>query len=141
MTETGSSWWGGALDWIGSNVGWDELLAGGIAIAKGVAADEDKKQTHENAKDLQADRLADNERDREKDREIAKLKSEADLAIARLNAATSAENTKKKILGDALLEKGKDQGDAMLESYKSSANKPERFNTAANSLAQLLARR
>lgn len=134
------TWWGSAIDWLGDNIDWSDLLGAGAAIAKGYLEDENKKEDREFDRETQALNLQDKERDRANDREIEKLRNEAQLAVAKLQAATSAENTKRTILGDALLQKGKDQGNAMLESYKSSANKPERFNTAANSLAQLLAR-
>jgi hypothetical protein len=116
---------------------WETLIAAGVSLASGLLQDDRRESELAQSKDNLLLQLQDRERDRLAALERQQLSADTSLQAAQL----SLEGAKKKILGDALLNKGKASGAAMLESFRSSANKPERFNTAANNLAALLATR
>jgi hypothetical protein len=141
---TWTEWLGDAWDWASSlDIDYGDLVAGGVAIAGSVMDQEDKKDDREfKSGESQKDRehsSAEKAKDREAQAELQRLRIEAEQAMQKYRLAVEQENQRRKILGEAVQNRGKDQGAAMLESYKASANKPERFNTAANNLANLLA--
>ena len=62
------------------------------------------------------------------------------LEAQKYAADVSLEATKKRIMGDVLLKQGEGQEKLGIEAYRANANRPERFNNAANVLASVLAR-
>lgn len=119
---------------------WGPILTAGISIAQGFLADD----TQEFNAEQNRENLILNLQDRERGREATAANIAAQIAaqkeIAEAGIAASADAVKKKILGQGILDRGQDEGAARLARMQSFANKPERFNAAANNLAALLAR-
>lgn len=119
---------------------WTPLIAAGVSIAGDIIKqDQVDQQAGINRENL-ALQLQDNERGRQAALDRAELAAQTSLEAANISAQTSLENTRKRILGAAIADRGQDAGQALLSAFQSRANRPERFNEAANNLAQLLAR-
>lgn len=116
---------------------WGTIIAAGVSLAGGLLADENKDEDRKQSREETILELQDNERDRQNRLALQQMQADATLAAARIGL----EGTKKRILGDALLNKGKDEGSALLSRFQTTANRPERFGTAATSLAAMLQRR
>ena len=119
---------------------WDTIIAAGVSLAGGLLKDDEKDRARADTRETQILNLQDNERGRQAQADRLQDTLASNLQIAQLGQETSLENTRKKILGDVLLQQGQGQEKLMLESFRSSANTPERFNTAANILSQVLSR-
>lgn len=115
---------------------WLPLLAAGAQLAKGMLQDDREDRAFSEKKDNLLLEIQDRERDRVAALERQRLSSETALQAANL----SLEGVKKKILGEALLNRGKSQSEALLEDFKSSANKKDRSGEAMATLAALLSK-
>ena len=115
---------------------WGPIIQGGLGIVSGMLDDEQKDEDNEVSRENLLLELQDNERDRENLLQLQASKSADD----RYSADLGYKGTKKKIMGDVLLDQGDGQEKLGIEAFKSAANAPERFGTAANILAQILAR-
>ena len=111
------------------------LIAGGVGIAQGLLQEDQQDRANAQSKENLLLQLADNERDRGTRLEQSRISADAALAAAGMQAETA----KKRILGEAIMDKGKDSGTAMLSSLNNLERKPERFNQAASQLAAILA--
>jgi len=119
---------------------WKDVISAGVNIAQGLLKDDQAKQDRDVNRETIILQNMDNERDRANRLLISQQGNQASLEAANIGAKAQLEATKKRIMGDVLLKQGDAQGDAMLTGYKAVLDTPERFNTAANILAQILAR-
>jgi hypothetical protein len=117
-------------------VDWGPIIAAGVNIASGMLADETNQQSLDQSKENLILNLQDNERDRAAQLERQQLANQAMIESANIGL----QGQKKRILGDVLLQQGQGQEKLMLEAFRAAANKPERFNTAAQVLANVLSR-
>ena len=115
---------------------WGPVIAAGVNLAQDFLGQDDKQQQFAQDRETTILQLQDNERGRAAAMDRANLAAQTQLEAAGL----SADVAKKKILGDVLLQQGQGQEKLGLEAYRAAANRPERFNTAANVLAQILSR-
>lgn len=119
---------------------WGSIIAGGIAIANQLLGDEENEEQRGFDRETTILQLQDNERARAAQAERQAELLASNLQIAQLGNAADLEQVKKRIMGDVLLQQGQGQEKLMLEDFRASANAPERFNSAANVLATVLAR-
>ena len=119
---------------------WATVISAGVNLAEGMLEDDANDATREQSRENIILQNLDNERDRANRLLMSQEGNKAQLEAAKISAGAQLEATKKRIMGDVLLKQGDAQGEAMLEGYRAAANAPERFNTAANILAQVLAR-
>lgn len=115
---------------------WGPIIAAGVNIAGGLLTDDARQEELGQSKEIAILNIQDRERDRIAQMERQQAANQAALAAAGMQL----EGQKKKILGDVLLQQGQGQERLMLEAFRAAATRPERFNTAANVLAQVLAR-
>ena len=119
---------------------WATVIGAGVNISKGLLEDENNQQALDQSRENTILQLQDNERAREAQMDRLAIAEAGAMDRANLAASTQLEGQKKRILGDVLLKQGEGQEKLYLESFRSKANKPERFNNAANILAQILSR-
>lgn len=122
----------------GSRSWTSALISAGADLMAGILASDSAEDTRQDSKETTLLNLQDNERNRAAMMERLKAETAANLEAAKIQAATQKDVTKKKAIGDLILDQGKDSNSALLEDFKSSANKKERFNDSADNLASLL---
>lgn len=115
---------------------WGPVIAAGVNLAQGLLQDSARDDATALSNEQFLMNLQAQERDRAAAMDRAQLAANASIQAANI----SADVAKKRILGDVLLQQGQGQEKLMLESFRASANAPERFNTAANILAQILSK-
>ena len=120
---------------------WGGLFEAGQAIAQGLIQQDQEQVQFENDRENLVLELQDNERARANQAAIAAASNATSLQAAEIAAGAQTEIARKRILGDAILQQGQAQGEALLAAQQSVANKPERFNAAANALSASLLRR
>lgn len=115
---------------------WGPIIAAGVNIAQDFLNQDDKERERAQSDEQFYASLADKERDRLAAGERADLTAQTQLQLGEM----SAETARKRVLGDVLLQQGQGQESLGIEAFRAAANRPERFNTAANALAAILAR-
>lgn len=115
---------------------WEVAIAAGVSLAKSYGESEREDDNREFSREIEIMKLQDRERDRANQVNIAEMSNATALQAAQLDL----EGQKKRILGETLLQQGKGQEALGIEAYRASANRPERFNSAAQVLATILAK-
>jgi hypothetical protein len=114
---------------------WELIVSAGVALAKDYGESERIDDAQNANKEIEILKLQNRERDRANQKQISEMANATTLQSTEL----SLQGQKKRILGDVLLQQGKGQEALGIEAYRASANRPERFNTAASVLAKIFA--
>ena len=115
---------------------WGPIIAAGVGIAGDFLQQDTVNQANAQSMEQLLLTLQDNERARQAALERQQLANSATLQAANISADTA----RKRILGDVLLQQGQGQERLGIEAFRAAANRPERFNSAAAVLSQVLAR-
>lgn len=117
---------------------WSGLFQAGAVLASGLLS----QQANEDKMDFEAQQNAANNQaamDRLNQQLAFNRESlAAELSMSGANLALQKEMQKKALIADALSEQGKMQGEALIRDQQSYANRPERFQSAINTLVTSL---